>query len=110
MLARLLARLNTYAAPAWTVNPAVTAAEVGSVVTYSNGTATGYPQPTFTTEVFVNGVSKGAAPYTVVAADYGLAVKVRRVATNTLGSATQDSANYTATAPALSISGTPVTT
>jgi hypothetical protein len=105
LLARLLARLNSYAAPAWTINPAVTAAEIGSAVAYTGGTVTGYPQPTVTTEVFVNGVSKGAAPYTVLAADYGLPIKVRRVATNQIGSDTQDSADFTVTA-ALTISGT----
>lgn len=99
LLTRLLSRLNDYALPVWTVAPTVTGADAGSLLTYTNGTVTGYPEPTVTYRVLVDDVDAGAVPYTVQQSDVGKTLKVRGRAINNLAPAgvAQDSAGFIAT-------------
>lgn len=72
--------------PANTVLPVISGtAQVGQVLTVSNGTWTGTPAPTYTYAWLVDGdvvVGETAATYTVDAADEGFAVTAEVTASN----------------------------
>lgn len=65
---------------------------LGQPVDYISGAATGRPQPTIATLVMVDGVSRGAPPYTIVAGDIGKQVAIKQTATNVNGSVVSNSA------------------
>jgi hypothetical protein len=106
------------AAPANVVQPVLSGnAAVGTVVTSSNGSWTGFPSPTFSFNFKVNGVSvqNGASnSYTVLIGDDTKTLTVTVTATNTQGSASIDSSNslivgtipVNTVAPTVSPSGT----
>lgn len=80
------------AAPANTVAPAITGtAQVGQVLTTTNGTWTGSPTPTFTRQWKVAGVNAGtgALTYTPVIGDIGKTVTCTVTATNVNGVVSQ---------------------
>lgn len=83
-------------APANTAPPAITGtAQVGQVLTVSNGTWTGTPAPTFTRQWKKGGVNIAgatAATYTPVVGDVGATITCTVTGTNSVGNASATSA------------------
>lgn len=84
----------------WMTNPVINGTPtVGSLVSYTSGTAAGRPAPTLTARVRVNNVDKGlASSYTIQAGDVGLPVVIRQTATNSAGAVDANSAPVNAVA------------
>lgn len=89
--------------PTLTVNPAITGtAEVGEVLTLSNGTFTGDAVITYAYQWFAGGVAISGAnanTFTLTSAQLGKVITARVTATNASGSASGYSAATTAVAP-----------
>lgn len=93
----------TPAAPANTALPVISGTpSVGSTITTSNGSWTGFPSPAFTYQWQLGGVNIGGATtssYTVQASDDDGLITCEVTATNTEGSAMAETAGVTATYP-----------
>lgn len=85
-VAQKQAQCPQWTAPQWVVEPAFTDIAIGDTVAVTAGTYTGYPAPTITNIVTVDGVPK-AWPYVVQAADAGKTLSFQRVLTNPMGMA-----------------------
>lgn len=104
------------AAPVNTVAPSIVGTPVvGGTLTFSPGSWTGYPSPSFAYQLKRDGVDiAGASPYTVLPADYETDLTLVVVGTNTEGSDSGTSIAVTVAgiAPLIdgvpSVSGTPV--
>jgi hypothetical protein len=79
-----MSKLPQYIRPVWLANIVLGALNVGSPVTVSGGSVTGYPTPTITYNITVGGVVK-TWPYTLTTNDENKLVTVVPVATNPRG-------------------------